>query len=513
MEQRRRLTTNAVAVFFTLLVLCVTLYPFELTTVGFEQRLQSLQTQNLSKFKGLVDDVIINILLFIPVGFSFGLVYSRRRRSAFAGLLLVTVAGLAMSSLVEFLQLYVPFRFSSYLDVISNGIGTAGGYGLSLLAGNTFLNKIHSLFSPRHKLSRYAVLYCAWWVFFLILVFPLSYALRVNDWDKKAPLVVGSNADGSGKVSGSLAYFGMTKMGMSESEVRATLERGALVPERATDIVAEYNMEGQPPYRSLTKHSTSLTADEHGILRTKSAFTHAASWIMFTTVFTAYIDYRSVALHGDEYETLVMLGREQDDVSFALMREGEKLVIAMRSMVTGYTAHHPVYIVPGFFDEAGSYRILVTLDQLRLRVYKNELKNAASFTMGPGFALTNRFLPTRYSMNITSPFSGINEWIFACLIFIPLGFFTGKVLRMAETNLIRAATAVPMLLLPVISINYACGYMLFRPFDEWYSFLCGSVMLASMVFTFALARSKNTEKAGRPAISIPEPSIVHEHSS
>lgn len=513
MEQRRRLTANAVAIFFTLLVLCVTLYPFEFTTVGLTERINALQVQKFSKLKGLVDDVVTNIILFIPVGFSFGLVYGRKERRRIVGLLVVTLAGLAMSTCVEFLQLYTPFRFSSYFDILSNGFGAAIGFGISVAVGNPFLTSLLSLLSPKRQRARFAVLYGGWWVFFLLLVFPLSYALRVNDWDKKTPLTVGSNADGSERISGTLAYFGLTKMGMSEWEVTETLARGSLAPKHPSDIVAEYHLNGKPPYPSLTKHSTSLVRNQQGILHTKSAFTHPASWIMFTTVFTAYIDYHLTSPPTGGEETLVLLGRDSDDVSFAIRRAGDELIVALRSMVTGYTANHPAYVIPGFFSTPGRYRILVTHDQLRLRVYKNEPHSVSTFEMGPGLALINRFLPTRSRLNITSPFSGINEWILAGLAFAPLGFFAGRTLRCVPTLRARAVLASFMLLAPVVTINYACGYMMFRPFDITYSTLCAGIMMATMMFAIVLTRRKAIEQGVNQAPVISEPSIVHEHCS
>lgn len=511
--EQRRLAANAVAIFFTLLVLCVTLYPFELTTVGFEERLRSLQAQNLFKLKGLVDDVVVNILLFLPVGFSFGLVYARSGRSNIGGFLIVTLSGLAMSGMVEFLQLYIPFRFSSYLDIISNGIGAAAGFGISLFAGEAFLARVQSLRPAHHRLSRSVILYAGWWAFFLLLVFPLTYALRTNDWDKKTPLTVGSNADGSGKVSGSITYFGLTKMGMSEQEIQESLQRGSLVPARPTDVMAEYKLRGAPPYPSLVKHSTSLTLNEQGILRTKSAFTHAASWIMFTTLFTAYIDYTLAAPADERHETLVMLGRRADDISFAVMRDSDKLVIAIRSMVTGYSAHHPMYVVPGFFGDAGEYRIIVTHDQLRLRVYKNDLHNPATFNMGPGLALTNRFLPTRSQINITSPLAGINEWLFAALVFVPLGLCSGKMVSLARARALRVLLAISLVALPVFSINYACAYMLFRPFDQEHSLLCAGLMAVAITITLFATQRQPQSRASEQAVPLQESSIVHEHCS
>jgi VanZ family protein len=75
-----------------------------------------------------VQDAAVNILGFIPFGFLVAAYwqqaanYSRSRAVA-----LTVVLGLATSLLIELLQVYVPSRDSSLLDVINNTIGSAVG--------------------------------------------------------------------------------------------------------------------------------------------------------------------------------------------------------------------------------------------------------------------------------------------------------------------------------------------------------------------------------------------------
>lgn len=77
-------------------------------------------------------DVVINLLGFIPFGILLVL-YFRSRRWPIARSFLVTIAsGFFLSLFIELLQVFLPSRDSSLLDVINNTLGTAMGAGLAV---------------------------------------------------------------------------------------------------------------------------------------------------------------------------------------------------------------------------------------------------------------------------------------------------------------------------------------------------------------------------------------------
>jgi VanZ family protein len=77
-------------------------------------------------------DVVLNVLIYLPIGFFGCLAFGRSR--LFSALLAV-VLGLALSGSMELLQLYDDSRTSSALDVVSNVAGAAAGVGLAFLYG------------------------------------------------------------------------------------------------------------------------------------------------------------------------------------------------------------------------------------------------------------------------------------------------------------------------------------------------------------------------------------------
>jgi hypothetical protein len=71
-------------------------------------------------------DVVLNIVAFVPLGFFFCAYFSSVR--VLKGPRLVTIIlGSAVSLTIEILQAYLPTRDSGTLDIITNTLGTAGG--------------------------------------------------------------------------------------------------------------------------------------------------------------------------------------------------------------------------------------------------------------------------------------------------------------------------------------------------------------------------------------------------
>jgi VanZ family protein len=96
-------------------------------------------------------DVTINVLGFIPFGCLLA-VYLRTTRSAktWKAILATVLAGLLISLFIELLQVLLPSRDSSLLDVINNTLGSAIGatLGLALLPACRKLAREHSIPAP-----------------------------------------------------------------------------------------------------------------------------------------------------------------------------------------------------------------------------------------------------------------------------------------------------------------------------------------------------------------------------
>jgi VanZ family protein len=104
--------------------------PHHLATSPLWVLLHSWERGTLNRY--FVRDIVVNIALYIPVGMSAYFVF-RRKTNIWAGLVLPIMFAAVVSTSVEILQLFIPERHCSAVDVVTNVIGSIFGVIAALL--------------------------------------------------------------------------------------------------------------------------------------------------------------------------------------------------------------------------------------------------------------------------------------------------------------------------------------------------------------------------------------------
>lgn len=113
-------------------------------------------------------DFTLNAVSYFPLGFLLAYLL-RNRCSGVQLVLLATLAGLSLSLLMEYAQLYLPSRVSSNSDLLSNSLGTLTGASVALLiAQYSWYSRIESWHDKWFKHDRivdFGLALLALWVF------------------------------------------------------------------------------------------------------------------------------------------------------------------------------------------------------------------------------------------------------------------------------------------------------------------------------------------------------------
>jgi len=114
-------------------------------------------------------DIILNVVIYMPLGLVAVLALRRRRSRSLAAAAAIAF-GFLLSVSMELLQVYVPGRDSSLLDVLTNTLGTAAGAGCAIC----FEGRIRRLMERRPGQFRAAatLLLLVWAVSELYPLFP-----------------------------------------------------------------------------------------------------------------------------------------------------------------------------------------------------------------------------------------------------------------------------------------------------------------------------------------------------
>ncbi len=84
----------------------------------------------------IILEIILNILMFMPVGTLFPLIVGKLETKKWEMFFLTILIGLFCSCLVEILQLLLKCGLCELDDIIHNVLGTAAGYGIFVLMRN-----------------------------------------------------------------------------------------------------------------------------------------------------------------------------------------------------------------------------------------------------------------------------------------------------------------------------------------------------------------------------------------
>lgn len=440
-ELKVRHLANFFVVCTVTVVLGMTLYPFDFTTESLPTHLPPFVGQGFGDLRTYKEDILTNIFLFLPVGFAFGILAARRTARFMPALILATLAGGLMSLLIESLQLFLPFRYPSLLDVASNAAGAAFGYVIFKISA-PFIYRILTRAIERansgHAAGWLMSIYLIYLMCLLAGAMPLQQAAFLAELNKSTfPLVVGNEPTGSRWWTGSIAELVVAKYPFSTQGVADYLDGREINPADSQDIVAHYVFKGRAPYPDRTRlHShldwrgrdTDTAAGDaarvspKGWLQTGKEAYNLSSWMMETLRFTICLTVASRNPNPPHISRIVAVASDPYRTNIGILQSGNDLGICFRSMMTGTSAMNPQFIVPDVFADTLMHRIVVMLAPSQLLVYVDNLERTYQIELGPGFAFLNKFFPSNGKLSIASRMKNFHRVLFFIIVFVPLGY-------------------------------------------------------------------------------------------
>lgn len=103
-----------------LFVFIATLLPFNFTPIAFDLR---AIVRSFFLHPSNLNDLIGNVIFFLPFGFGLACLSQQKGFNYLEGILITVFLSSALSLTVETLQLFLPSRSSSVIDICTNTIG------------------------------------------------------------------------------------------------------------------------------------------------------------------------------------------------------------------------------------------------------------------------------------------------------------------------------------------------------------------------------------------------------
>jgi len=184
----RRGPLLVLAVLFAGFAVYGSLVPLRLRSIPVSDAVATFKSTPLVPFAlASRTDLLTNVLLFLPIGFFLlGAVAPRGRGLAALVALPVVAASSALSIAIEFGQVFVAGRTSSWNDVVADSIGACAGAGVWLLAGHRLVSWFAPVLesaAPSDRVFRLLAAYTVAWL--LMGVVPFDYTVRPQEIAEK----------------------------------------------------------------------------------------------------------------------------------------------------------------------------------------------------------------------------------------------------------------------------------------------------------------------------------------
>lgn len=463
---------NKIFIFSLLLILVVTLFPYDF---AFKENASQINYRFLtSEFFKLRNfyDLITNIFLFSPFGFLFSCLMQRKRFSGVKTLGLTLLTSFCLSFTIEILQLFIPSRSSSLVDIGASILGAFIGFlgfrsgGDKILEAALNLVRSSKNFLSIKKLTAALVGYVIL-IFITTLVWQNSGSL--SNWNHTFPLSIGNEPTGNRPWKGYISEVYVANKAVSDQEAESAFSSEISFSAIKKYLVAVYQLTGTGSYPDLTGHLPDLywrensptTQDQRGVslnsnhwLETKSSVALMTQKIATTSQFTIGAVVATADTMQDGPARIISLSADDERRNFTLGQKGSDLVFRLRTPITGKNATNYQLAVPNVFGDTKNHQILLTYKGSILTIYIDGVKQPYSLKLVPEVMIFQLLPFDANSINL-----GIYKILYYGLIFIPLGFFLALICARARGKfifyvlLLCGGILVPSLILEVMLAN------------------------------------------------------------
>jgi glycopeptide antibiotics resistance protein len=367
------------------LILLGTLAPFNFTPLAISKK-NALK----SFFKHPSDwfDFYGNIVLFFPYGLGLGGLLKVRRLPIGTKIGVLVLLSFGLTLTVEMLQLLLPSRSSSAIDIFTNTLGGTLSGLYVLFDWIRYARQVgRKIILSWSKTWVVLGLLLGWLVLMSSVTLKLQSMTDLTDWNPEFRLTIANEATGDMVWDGKVSGLSMIAQALDDGEVRSLLQ-SAQFP-TLPNAQLDYDLTGKPPYADRSRLNASpllwrpyppetisplnispsvrpmpwFSQDEPArdainAIRQSHAFT------LSTTIATNQLEQSG----PDGPVPILTVSWDVYQRNVSLLQSGDRLLANVRTPLTGKNGEHFVLRSAEPLENR-SYRVVMTYQEGRLRLY------------------------------------------------------------------------------------------------------------------------------------------------
>ena len=450
-----------------------------------------------------INDIIVNIILFMPFGLSLTAFFASK--SHFFIKILVTVFFLTccLSLTVEILQIFLISRHSTLSDIVCNSLGgLLGGccfVFLKRLDRQAYLELpfLAILKQPGTRLKGLSILWLSYFLLLSFLIIGVRESNKLNNWSTHFHLMVGNEALGDRPWQGEISSFCIAKDALAPRQVWAILKSNnfcEVLARQSHSSIAAYvfnkasnsyvdlssnsaNLDSQATEIKVTKNK-SIIIDRKNWLKTRFPVTKLNTEISQSSQFTILTQIATSSLQQEGPARIITVSYNHLWRNFTVAQWRNALIFRLRTPLTDTNGKKPEFRLNNVFNNTESQKIAISYDGVNLRFYRENNNEFKSLYLGLEATLFwTIFSPIaqRMSLNVD------NNWLYTLVyygfIFAPLGILWSMIWKLIHFN--RQGLSlfiITGLFLPSLIIEAMIAGLSDRPWN-WQYFSLGLVIL------------------------------------
>jgi len=391
---------------YIIYVYLLTLKPFQFSHTFFHQYLNT----NRNPFMvfhggGHPGDVLLNLAMFLPVGFGVGYLLNCLRVKHSLAMFITVGFCFSISFSIEILQLFLPRSFT-LADLLANTVGAYGGFRFAHQRNRPAIHQLlHSLYNNRQSFYvKVAVVYgllCS-----VSFIMP-SYCNSFRNWNLDYPLLIGNEASMDRPWEGEIYRLSIYDRVMAEQEVRQLFNSGLHEPvsERFLEglllectfqdssvtykgvLADDLRFSESPTNLKEKRHHRGRLIENNSILETERSASKLLSQLMGTNQFSIVVWFRPSSLTQGGPARIVSSSVNVSRRNFTLGQSGPRINLRVRTPVTGDNGRYISLTSQPVLTDENVQSIAATYHRGEARLFYNgELTQ-------PFTSDTNKFLP------------------------------------------------------------------------------------------------------------------------
>jgi VanZ family protein len=447
-----------------LVIIICTLFPFSFSSSNIQSAKETLSrlTYSIS-----IKDLIGNILLFIPLGFGgrgWINIESKKYKSLISSIFLCSV----LSGSVEFLQLFLPERTSSFIDIVINTFGGLLGALLFQKWGAQLIEKTIVLFNKYLSVRNLAIIFILYT--FLALSFSV-YGLEkmsIANWKPKFPITLGNEQTGDRPWLGSISELWIANKTLGVKETKAIFEGQSPSALMKEHLVAFYQLGSQGSHHDRSGNlenlvwqgSASKDQAELGLfsrsnlwLQTAEPATRLVKKLRRANQFSLGLKFQTRALGQMGPARLFSLSRDPSRCNLMVGQEKKSLVVRLHMIFSEGKSYVDSQVkVPRVFVDTLPHQVIITYTGELIQVYVDNLKRAHSFELTPIFVMSK--LQDLWFSKLDASNIRLYKYLYYFTFFAPLGIILGIATTISQRSVQTFLLISVGFIVPPIVLQY-----------------------------------------------------------